>query len=64
MMAKQFIVYAVKDTTITSYVRVVVTQLKLKVAQSKSGPKQWLKSLVTEMLDIQLKYSASARSAN
>jgi hypothetical protein len=43
-MAKQFIVYVERDTITILYVRVVVTQLKLKVAQSKSGPKQWLKN--------------------
>jgi hypothetical protein len=43
-MAKQFIVYVEKLTITILYVRVVVTQLKLKVAQSKSGPKQWLKN--------------------
>jgi len=61
---KQFIVYVERDTTITLYVRVVVTQLKLKVAQLKSGPKLWLKSLVTEMLGTQLRFSVSARSAD
>ena len=38
--------------------------VEIKVAQSKSWPKIWLKSLVTELLGIRLKYSASVLSAD
>jgi hypothetical protein len=64
MMVKLSIASVEMPTIITSSVKVVAKPLKLKVEQSKSGRKLWLKSMAFAMWDILQRSSASAVSAS